>query len=47
MVTTCGIITLLSVSGLYAYPSFDDGKEFAKHEQVVDTIECEAYFSKP
>jgi len=27
--------------------TFDNGKEFAKHEQVADTLECETYFAKP
>jgi IS30 family transposase len=26
---------------------FDNGKEFAKHEQVAQTIGCKTYFAKP
>lgn len=27
--------------------TFNNGKEFAKHEQMESTLECETYFDKP
>jgi len=27
--------------------TFDNGKEFAKHEKVADALECDTYFVKP
>ncbi|SFM28659.1 IS30 family transposase [Nitrosomonas communis] len=27
--------------------TFDNGMEFAKHEEVANTLECETYFVKP
>jgi IS30 family transposase len=27
--------------------TFDNGKKFAKHEEVANTLECETYFVKP
>jgi IS30 family transposase len=45
---TDSIITLLSgFKGLVHTLTFDNGKEFAKHEQVAQTIECDTYFAKP
>jgi IS30 family transposase len=45
---TDSIITLLSgFKGLVHTLTFDNGKEFAKHEQIAQTIECDTYFAKP
>lgn len=45
---TCGIITLLGIFKDWVHTlTFDNGKEFAKHEQVADVIECVTYFAKP
>jgi IS30 family transposase len=27
--------------------TFDNGKEFTKHEKVADALECDTYFAKP
>ena len=27
--------------------TFDNGKEFTKHEQIADSLECSTYFAKP
>lgn len=27
--------------------TFDNGKEFALHEKIADTIKCDTYFAKP
>ncbi|SFI33930.1 IS30 family transposase [Nitrosomonas sp. Nm34] len=44
---TCGIITLLDIFKDWVHTlTFDNGKEFAKHEQVADGIESETYFAK-
>ncbi len=45
---TCGIITLLGVFKDWVHTlTFDNGKEFARHEEVVNTLGCETYFAKP
>lgn len=45
---TCGIITLLGVFKDWVHTlTFDNGKEFAKHEEVANTLGCETYFAKP
>ena len=45
---TGSIITLLGSFKDWVYTlTFDNGKAFAKHEQVARTIECETYFAKP
>jgi len=45
---TGGIIALLDgfKDGVHTV-TFDNGKEFAKHEQVAQTIGCKTYFAKP
>ncbi|UOG90948.1 MAG: IS30 family transposase [Candidatus Thiothrix sulfatifontis] len=45
---TCSIITLLSGFKEWVHTlTFDNGKEFAKHEQVAQAIGCKTYFAKP
>lgn len=45
---TSSIITLLSgFKGWVHTLTFDNGKEFAKHEQVAQAIGCKTYFAKP
>ena len=45
---TCRIITLLGIFKDWVHTFiFDNGKEFANHEQVADAIECGTYFAKP
>lgn len=45
---TSRIISLLSGFKDYVHTlTFDNGKEFAKHEQVAQAIGCETYFAKP
>ncbi|WP_169314624.1 IS30 family transposase [Thiothrix nivea] len=45
---TGSIITLLSGFKEWVHTlTFDNGKEFAKHEQVAQAIECKTYFAKP
>ena len=44
----CGINTLLGVFKDWVQTlTFDNGKEFAKHEEVANTLGCETYFAKP
>ncbi|SFI69232.1 Integrase core domain-containing protein [Nitrosomonas sp. Nm34] len=44
----CGINTLLGVFKDWVQTlTFDNGKEFAKHEEVANILECETYFAKP
>ncbi|WGZ93011.1 MAG: IS30 family transposase [Candidatus Thiothrix putei] len=45
---TSSIITLLDSFKDWVHTlTFDNGKEFAKHEQVAQAIGCETYFAKP
>jgi len=45
---TCRIITLLDKFKDWVHTlTLDNGKEFAKHEQVAQAIECKIYFAKP
>ncbi|WGZ95943.1 MAG: IS30 family transposase [Candidatus Thiothrix putei] len=45
---TSSIITLLDGFKDWVHTlTFDNGKEFAKHEQVAQAIGCETYFAKP
>jgi transposase, IS30 family len=45
---TSAIIALLEgFKGFVHTITFDNGKEFASHEQVAKAIECETYFAKP
>lgn len=45
---TSSIITLLSGFKDWVHTlTFDNGKEFAKHEQVAQAIGCKTYFAKP
>ena len=47
-VVTTAIIELLSgFKGCVHTITFDNGKEFASHEQIAQAIECETYFAKP
>lgn len=42
------IIDLLTVFKAWVYTlTFDNGKEFAKHEQIAQAIECRTFFAKP
>jgi len=45
---TSSIITLLSGFKDWVHTiTFDNGKEFAKHESIAESIECKTYFAKP
>ncbi|WGZ94146.1 MAG: IS30 family transposase [Candidatus Thiothrix putei] len=45
---TSSIITLLDSFKDWVHTlTFDNGKEFAKHEQVAQALGCETYFAKP
>lgn len=45
---TYGIITLLGVFKDWGHTlTFDNGKEFVRHEEVANTLGCETYFAKP
>lgn len=45
---TGSIITLLDGFKEWVHTvTFDNGKEFAKHEQVAQSLECKTYFAKP
>jgi len=45
---TSSIITLLDGFKDWVHTlTFDNGKEFAKHEQIAQAIECKTYFAKP
>lgn len=45
---TGGLITLLSAFKVWVHTvTFDNGKEFASHEEVAEAIGCKTYFAKP
>ena len=45
---TGGLITLLSAFKAQVHTvTFDNGKEFASHEEVAQAIDCKTYFAKP
>jgi IS30 family transposase len=45
---TSSIITLLESFKEWVHTlTFDNGKEFAKHEQIAQAIGCKTYFAKP
>jgi len=46
--TSEGIITLLRpLKNLVKTITFDNGKEFASHEKIAETLECKTYFANP
>ena len=45
---TGGLISLLSAFKMWVHTvTFDNGKEFASHEEVAQAIGCKTYFAKP
>ncbi len=45
---TQGLLTVLSDFKTWVHTiTFDNGKEFAKHEHIAQTLACETYFAKP
>lgn len=45
---TGGLISLLSAFKMWVHTvTFDNGKEFASHEEVAEAIGCKTYFAKP
>jgi IS30 family transposase len=46
-VTTAIIALLSGFKDCVQTITFDNGKEFASHEQIAQVIECETYFAKP